>query len=70
MAEASNVLGGPLETCCLSPVTGYYRDGMCRTGAGDMGPMVCAQVMEEFWNLLDQGGMIYLHQSRLLIFLV
>jgi len=57
MAEASNVLGGPLETCCLSPVTGYYRDGMCRTGAGDVGAhVVCAQVTEEFLEFTRSRG--------------
>ncbi|XZO03704.1 MAG: DUF2237 family protein [Microcoleus sp.] len=29
MIEATNVLGGKLETCCTSPMTGYYRDGKC-----------------------------------------
>ncbi len=49
MATASNVLGTPLEICCTSPMTGFYRDGMCNTGAGDFGAhTVCAQVTEEF----------------------
>ncbi|WP_416665757.1 DUF2237 family protein [Egbenema bharatensis] len=49
MAEARNVLGHTLETCCTSPMTGFYRDGKCNTGAGDMGAhVVCAQMTEEF----------------------
>lgn len=49
MAEASNVLGGKLATCCTSPMTGYYRDGSCNTGGGDFGAhVICAQVTEEF----------------------
>jgi hypothetical protein len=41
----TNVLGGPLGCCCTAPLTGYFRDGFCRTGAGDMGVhVVCAQV--------------------------
>lgn len=49
MAEARNVLGGELEICCTSPMTGYYRDGKCNTGGGDFGAhVVCAQVTEEF----------------------
>jgi uncharacterized protein len=49
MTEARNVIGGALETCCTSPMTGFYRDGVCRTGAGDVGAhVVCAQVTEEF----------------------
>ena len=25
-----NVLGGELEICCMSPRTGFFRDGVCR----------------------------------------
>lgn len=46
---AKNVLGGELEVCSLSPLTGFYRDGCCHTGAGDVGMhVVCAQVTAEF----------------------
>ena len=46
---ASNVLGTPLGTCCTSPMTGFYRDGCCNTGAGDMGAhVVCAEMTAEF----------------------
>ncbi|MEB3180600.1 MAG: DUF2237 domain-containing protein [Nostocaceae cyanobacterium] len=49
MTEARNVLGGELEICCTSPMTGYYRDGKCLTGGGDFGAhVVCAQVTAEF----------------------
>ena len=30
-----NVLGGVLEACSVSPVTGFYRDGCCNTGPED-----------------------------------
>jgi len=30
-----NVLGGELEPCGTGPVTGFYRDGCCRTGPDD-----------------------------------
>jgi uncharacterized protein (DUF2237 family) len=44
-----NVLGGPLETCSTDPLTGFYRDGCCRTGPGDFGShTICAVVSEEF----------------------
>jgi uncharacterized protein (DUF2237 family) len=44
-----NVLGGELEPCGLKPVTGFFRDGCCRTGPGDVGlHVVCAVVTEEF----------------------
>jgi uncharacterized protein len=49
MANATNVLGTTLATCCTSPMTGFYRDGCCNTGGGDMGVhIVCAQVTAEF----------------------
>jgi len=44
-----NVLGGELEPCGLKPVTGFFRDGCCRTGPGDVGlHVVCAVVTDEF----------------------
>ena len=44
-----NVLGEPLEPCCMDPVTGFYRDGCCNTAAEDLGAhVVCAEVTEEF----------------------
>ncbi len=49
MANATNVLGTPLTPCCTSPMTGFYRDGCCNTGAGDMGVhVVCAQMTPAF----------------------
>ncbi|MGL5196761.1 MAG: DUF2237 family protein [Chroococcales cyanobacterium] len=57
MTEATNVLGGKLESCCTSPMTGYYRDGKCNTGGGDFGAhIVCAQVTEEFLTFSKQRG--------------
>lgn len=44
-----NVLGEPLEDCSLAPLTGWFRDGCCRTGAGDVGShVVCAVMTAEF----------------------
>jgi len=44
-----NVLGGPLESCSTDPLTGFYRDGCCRTGPGDLGRhTICAVVTAEF----------------------
>ncbi len=44
-----NVLGTELKTCCKSPLTGFYRDGSCKTGPQDRGVhTTCAQVTEEF----------------------
>jgi len=45
----SNVLGEPLEICGEDPMTGYFRDGSCRTDKNDYGShTVCAFVTEEF----------------------
>jgi uncharacterized protein (DUF2237 family) len=44
-----NVLGGELEPCGSDPVTGFYRDGCCRSGLDDHGShTVCAVVTTEF----------------------
>ena len=44
-----NVLGGPLEICGTDPLTGFYRDGACRTGPQDLGShTICAVVTAEF----------------------
>lgn len=47
--QARNVLGGPLEVCCTSPMTGFFRDGCCNTGPVDVGShTVCVQVTAQF----------------------
>jgi uncharacterized protein len=44
-----NVLGGELEPCSSDPLTGFYRDGCCRTGPEDVGShTICAVVTAEF----------------------
>jgi uncharacterized protein (DUF2237 family) len=44
-----NVLGGPLGSCSRDPVTGWFRDGSCRTGPNDLGShTICAVMTEEF----------------------
>ena len=48
-SEDKNVLGGPLMECGRDPLTGFHRDGCCRTGPHDHGVhSVCARVTEEF----------------------
>lgn len=55
--RAKNVLGSDLEMCCLEPRTGFYRDGYCHTGAGDVGlHVVCAEVTEEFLKFSAERG--------------
>jgi len=51
------VLGGELESCSLSPLTGFYRTGCCDTGPEDLGVhTVCAQVTEEFLAFSQARG--------------
>ena len=49
VSEGLYVLGGPLEPCGFDPVTGFWRDGTCRTGGQDLGVhAVCAVMTDEF----------------------
>ncbi|WP_153557901.1 DUF2237 family protein [Roseimaritima sediminicola] len=44
-----NVFGQPLISCSTEPLTGFYRDGCCRTGAEDMGlHVVCCVMNDDF----------------------
>ena len=44
-----SVLGEELQPCGMDPVTGFYRDGCCRTGLDDRGShTICAVVTAEF----------------------
>ncbi len=44
-----NVLGTPLASCSTDPMTGWFRDGCCETGAQDRGRhIVCAVMTDEF----------------------
>jgi uncharacterized protein (DUF2237 family) len=68
-----NVLGTPLQSCCLEPRTGFYRDGFCRAGPRDTGRFVvqgkfspaerhiCAQVTEEFLQFTLSKGNDLVH---------
>lgn len=54
----TNVLGSELVCCCRTPLTGFYRDGYCRTGPGDVGlHTVCAVMTAEFLGFsLSRGN--------------
>jgi len=44
-----NVLGDELEPCGTEPMTGFFRDGCCRTGPADVGShTICAVVTADF----------------------
>ena len=55
--KSENVLGSDLEVCGTDPVTGFYRDGCCNTGAGDVGThTVCAIVDDTFLEFSRSRG--------------
>ncbi len=57
MALPKNVLGAELRPCCTDPMTGFYRDGYCRTGANDYGlHIVCAEMTAEFLEFSRDRG--------------
>lgn len=57
MKEPRNVLGTALQPCSQDPITGFYRDGCCRTGPSDLGlHLVCARVTKEFLEFSKQRG--------------
>ena len=54
---SKNVLGQPLQQCGCNPMTGFYRDGFCETGARDRGShTVCAVMTEEFLTFTKSRG--------------
>jgi hypothetical protein len=60
----TNVLGGELKCCCRDPMTGFYRDGYCRTGPEDRGlHTVCILVTRDFldFSVLDGNDLVTPH---------
>jgi uncharacterized protein (DUF2237 family) len=55
--ERRNVLGDRLASCSLQPLTGFYRNGCCDTGADDPGVhAVCAEMTAEFLEFSRSVG--------------
>lgn len=49
MNDRRNVLGGELESCSKQPLTGWFRDGTCRTAPDDLGShTICSVMTAEF----------------------
>ena len=54
---ALSILGEPLVPCGMDPITGFYRDGCCDTGAEDLGShTVCVAVTDEFLSYTKSVG--------------
>ncbi|MEM8827339.1 MAG: DUF2237 domain-containing protein [Pseudomonadota bacterium] len=52
-----NVIGTPLADCSHDPVTGWHRDGCCRSAPEDAGNhSVCAVMTEEFLTFSKDAG--------------
>jgi uncharacterized protein len=52
-----NVLGGNLEDCSLSPMTGFFRNGCCDTSREDVGShTVCCVATAEFLDYSKRVG--------------
>lgn len=54
---ARNVLGEPLVPCSTEPMTGWFRNGLCETGRGDVGlHCVCVIVTDTFLDYSRARG--------------
>lgn len=57
LTPGRNVLGGPLRACSYDPVTGFFRDGCCRTRGDDAGlHVVCARMTQAFLDFSRSRG--------------
>ena len=57
MEQQKNVLDSELQDCGIDPITGFYRDGCCNTGLGDVGThTVCTIMTHEFLEYSKSKG--------------
>ena len=55
--SALNVLGQPLQPCGTDPMTGWFRDGCCRSDPDDRGlHVVCAVMTARFLEFSKSRG--------------
>ena len=55
--KPKNILGTELQSCCTDPITGFFRDGYCRTNQMDIGThVICAVVTDEFLEFTKSKG--------------
>ena len=55
--KPKNILGTELQSCCTDPITGFLRDGYCRTNQMDLGThVICAVVTDEFLEFTKSKG--------------
>ena len=71
MTKQTNIFGDSIDECCSNPITGFYRDGFCRTDELDRGlHVVCAKITGDFLDFQRIEVMIYLLQGQNLTFQV
>ena len=52
-----NVLGEAIQLCSCKPMTGWYRDGFCKTDSSDIGQhTVCCVMTESFLRYSKAQG--------------
>ena len=55
--NAFNVLNTELKPCSTEPLTGFYRDGHCRTFNNDVGEhIICSEMTTGFLNFSKSMG--------------
>ena len=55
--SSRNVLGGPLDSCSIKPMTGFFRNGCCDTAPEDVGShTVCAVMTDGFLKFSKARG--------------
>ena len=55
--NALNVLETRLQPCSKDPLTGFYRDGHCKTFNNDVGQhIICSEMNETFLNFSKRRG--------------
>jgi uncharacterized protein (DUF2237 family) len=53
----TNVYGEALDSCCTSPMTGFFRTGCCETSGDDTGVhTVCAVMTDDFLAFSKAAG--------------
>lgn len=57
LPPARNVFNEPLVPCSFNPVTGFFRDGCCKTNQEDIGThVVCVVMTEDFLEFSSSRG--------------
>lgn len=55
--KQKNVFGEEIESCCESPITGFFRDGFCHTDDRDEGVhTICVSMTEDFLEFSKSKG--------------